>query len=107
MPPFVLLQPDVEPPRRPISAQPLLGMDGSVAMALFMIVTIPDLAHTYMEPMETASNNLHAFGLTSSPQGSPFLVHPDVDFLGSLSQLSHSWAWMGVIHGLVHGCKHP
>ncbi len=42
-------------------------------MALSMVVGIPDLAHTYMEPMETASSNLHASGLTYSPQGVPFL----------------------------------
>ena len=42
-------------------------------MALSMIVSIPDLAHTYMKPMETANNNLHASGLTYSPQGAPFL----------------------------------
>ena len=53
---------------RPISAQPLYGMDGSDAMALSMIVSIPALAYIYMEPMETASSNLHASGLTYSPQ---------------------------------------
>ena len=56
----------------PISAQPLLGMDGSDAMALSIIVSIPALAYIYMEPMETATSNLHASQLTYSPQGAPF-----------------------------------
>ena len=47
-----------------MSAQPLLGMDGGDAMAFFMIVGIPDLAHTYMEPMETDSSNTD---LTQTP----------------------------------------
>ena len=51
-----------------ISAQPLLGMKQSDAMALSIIVGIPDLAHIYMEPMETDSSNLHASGLTYSSQ---------------------------------------
>ena len=42
-------------------------------MALSMVVSIPDLAHMYMEPMEAATSNLHASGLTHSPQGAPFL----------------------------------
>ena len=33
-------------------------------MALSMIVSIPDLAQIYMEPMETANSNLHAYMLT-------------------------------------------
>ena len=48
-------------------------MEWSDAMALSMVVGIPDLAQIYMEPMETASSNLHASGLTYSPQGAPFL----------------------------------
>ena len=48
-------------------------MYGSVAMALSIVVGIPDLVYTYMEPMETASSNLHASGLTYSPHGAPFL----------------------------------
>ena len=53
-----------------ISTQPLLGMKQSDAMALSIIVGIPDLAHIYIEPMETDSSNLHASGgLTYSPQG--------------------------------------
>ena len=52
-----------------MSAQPLLGMDGSDAMALSIVVGIPDLVYIYMEPMETATSNLHATGLTYSPQG--------------------------------------
>ena len=52
-----------------MSAQPLLGMDGSDAMALFVVVTIPDLAHTYMEPMETAIGGINASGLTHWPRG--------------------------------------
>ena len=47
-----------------MSAQPLLAMYGSVAMALFIVVDIVDLDYTYMEPMETASSNLHASGHT-------------------------------------------
>ena len=46
-----------------MSAQPLLGMYGSDSMALSMIVSIPDLVHTHMEPMETATSNIHASGL--------------------------------------------
>ena len=44
-------------------------MYGSDAMALSMVVGIPDLAQIYMEPMETASSNLHASGHTYCPQG--------------------------------------
>ena len=43
----------------PISAQPLLAMHGSDAMALSIVVGILDLVNTYMKPMETASINLH------------------------------------------------
>ena len=35
-------------------------MDGSDAMALSMIVSMFDLAHTYMEPMETAIGGINA-----------------------------------------------
>ena len=45
---------------RPISAQALLAMYGSDDMVLFIVVGIPDLVYTYMEPMETTSSNLHA-----------------------------------------------
>ena len=67
---YIRPQPDDGSTRRPISAQSLLGMDGSDAMALSMILSIPGLAYTYMEPMETATSNLHlhASGLTYSPQ---------------------------------------
>ena len=65
---------------KPVSAQPLLGMDGSDAMALFMVVSIPDLAHTYMEPMETSHSNIHASALTYSQQCSWISPLPDVDF---------------------------
>ena len=34
-------------------------------MALSIVVGIPDLVYTYMKPMETASSNLHASGLTN------------------------------------------
>ncbi len=83
--------------KRPISAQPLLGMDGSDAMALSMIVSIPDLAHTYMRPMETATSNAHASELTYSPQGCPFLVEPSVELPGASSLLSHYSARVWVI----------
>jgi len=43
-------------------------MKQSDAMALSIIVGIPDLAHIYMEPMETDSSSLHASGLTYSQQ---------------------------------------
>ena len=39
-------------------------MYGSDAMVLFIVVGIPDLVYTYMEPMETASSNLRASQLT-------------------------------------------
>ena len=52
---------------------PILGMEWSDAMALSIVVGIPDLAQIYMEPMETASSNLHVSGLTYSPQGAPFV----------------------------------
>ena len=58
---------------RPTSAQPLLGMEWSDAMALSIVVGIPDLAQIYMEPMKTASSNLHVSCLTYSPQGAPFV----------------------------------
>ena len=41
-------------------------MDGSDATALSMIVSIPDLAQIYMEPMETANIKIDAYGITSS-----------------------------------------
>ena len=41
-------------------------MAGSDAMALSMIVSIPDLAQMYMEPMETANIKIDAYGITSS-----------------------------------------
>ena len=94
-------------------------MDGSDAMALSMIVSIPDLVHTYMEPMETATSNLHASGLTYSPQCS-YISPPssDDDFQGGPPQLSHCMAWMGwsdamalsmivSIPDLVHTCMEP
>ena len=55
------------------SSQPLLGMEWSDAMALSIVVGFPDLAQIYMEPMETASSNLHVSGLTYSSQGAPFM----------------------------------
>ena len=42
--------------RRPTSDQPLYDMDGSDAMALSMIVSIPALFQIYMEPMEAGNN---------------------------------------------------
>ena len=48
-------------------------MDGSDAMALSIVVGIPYLVYTYMEPMETASSNLLVSGLTYSPKGAPFV----------------------------------
>ncbi len=56
-----------------MSAQPLLGMEWSDAMALSMIVSIPDLVHMYMEPMESANSNFHATGLTHLLKDLPFL----------------------------------
>ena len=47
-----------------LSAQPLFGLYGSDAMALSMVVSIPDLVHIYIEAMETARDNLHACGHT-------------------------------------------
>ena len=54
-----------------------MGMEWSDAMALSIVVGIPDLAQIYMEPMETASSNLHVSGLTYSPQGAPFVYSQD------------------------------
>ena len=54
-------------PHKAISAQPLLGMKQSDAMALSIIVGIPDLAQIYMEPMETDSSSLHDSEDTYSP----------------------------------------
>ncbi len=70
-------------------------MDGSVATALSMVVSILDLAHTYMEAMETARDNLHASGMTYSPQGCSFLVQLDADFQEethlSSATTGHGW----------------
>ena len=81
--------------RRPISAQPLLGMEWNDAMALSMVVGIPDLAQIYMEPMETASSNLHASGLTYSPQGGPFLYSQALSLqeahLIAANNTGHGW----------------
>jgi len=41
-----------------------LEIEMSVAMALFIVVGIPDIVYTHMEPMETANSNLHASGHT-------------------------------------------
>ena len=69
-------------------------MEWSDAMALSMVVGIPDLAQIYMEPMETASSNLHASGLTYSPQGAPFLysqtLSPQEAHLSSVTT-GHVW----------------
>ena len=81
-----------------LSLQPLLGMEWSDAMALSIVVGIPDLSQIYMEPMETASSNLHVSGVTYSPQGVPFVYSQDIDFQGGgPSQLSPYWAWNGVM----------
>ena len=69
---------------RPTSAQPLLGMEWSDAMALSIAVGIPDLAWVNMEPMETA-------------QCSWISTLPDSDFPEGQSQLSNCMAWMGVM----------
>ena len=49
-------------------------------MALSIVVGIPGLAKIYMEPMETASSNLHVSGLTYSPQGVPFVYSQTLIF---------------------------
>ncbi len=54
-------------------------MDGSDAMALSVIVSIPGLAYIYMESMETATSNLHASGLTYSPQLNYISPQPNVE----------------------------
>ena len=85
---------------RPISAQPLLAMYGSDAMVLFIVVGIPDLVYTYMEPMETTSSNLHATQLTYWPQCGFTIPWSDVDDFSCWdppSQLSHSLPCMGVM----------
>ncbi len=61
-------------------AQPLLGIDGSGAMALSMIAIIPDLAHIYIESLETATSNLHASALAYSPQDAPILYSQMLSF---------------------------
>ena len=58
-------------------------MEWSDAMALSIVVGIPDLAQRYMEPMETASSNLHVSGLTYSPQGAPFMYSQTLIFSGA------------------------
>ena len=55
--PCTCVQQDVEPPKIQefmLTAQPLLAMDGSDAMALSMIVSIFDRAYIYVESMKTA-----------------------------------------------------
>ena len=67
-------------------------------MALSMIVSIPDLDHIYMKPMETASSKMCASGPTYSPQCGYISPHQDVEELpGALSQLSHYSACNGVM----------
>ena len=66
-------------------------------MTWSMIVRIPNLAHTYMEPMETATSNIHASGLTYSPQCGYISPQPNAEPVGGLSQLPRYWAWMGVM----------
>jgi len=44
-----------------------LGIETRLAF-LSIVVGIPDLGYTYMEPMEKASSNLHASGHTYPPQ---------------------------------------
>ena len=66
-------------------------------MALSIIVGIPDLPHMYIEPMETASSNLHASGLTYSPQGCCIHLQSDAELPGGPSQLSHYLGWKGVM----------
>ena len=79
----------IEPPEEAhLSSAPLLGMEWSDAMALSIVVDIPDLAQTYMEPMETASSNIHVSGLTYSPQGVPFVYSQTLIFQGGPPQLS-------------------
>ncbi len=73
-------------------------MDGSDAMALPMVVMIPDLVYTYMEPMETATSNQHASRLTNdSPQGWWPQQQKNDQLSGAPSQISHYWAWKGVM----------
>ena len=55
-------------------------MEWSDAMALSIVVGIPDLAQIYMEPMETASSNLHLSGLTYSLQGAPLVYSQTLIF---------------------------
>ena len=66
-------------------------------MALSMVVSIPDLAHIYMEPMETATSNLNASHLTFSPQSWYILSWSVIEPPGGPSQLSHYWAWIEVV----------
>ena len=51
-------------------------------MALSIVVGIPDLVLTYMEPMETSSSNLNVPGpgLTYSPQDVPFVYSQTLIF---------------------------
>ena len=62
-------------------------------MALSIIVGIPDLPHIYMEPMETTSSNLHASGLTYSPQGCG--IPPSVTLSPQEAHLSSATTWDG------------
>ena len=55
-------------------------MEWSDVMALSMVVGTPDLDQIYMEPMETASSNLHASDLTYSPQCAPFVYSQTLIF---------------------------
>ena len=72
-------------------------MCGSDAMALSMIVSMFDLAHTYMEPMETAIGGINASGLTNSPQHCHNPPRSEVELPGGQSQLNHYWAWIEVV----------
>ena len=60
----------LSPQEAHLSAQLLyLAWIEVVTLALSMIVSMFDLAHTYMEPMETAIGGISASGLTHWAQG--------------------------------------
>ena len=57
-----------------------MDVSASDIMTLSVVVGIPDFVYTYMELMKTATSNVHAFGLTYSPQDEPFVYSQTLIF---------------------------
>ena len=101
---YISPQPNVEPPGGLSQLSHYWAWIEVVTLALSMIVSIPDLGHTCMEPMETTTSNMNASGLTYPPQCGYISHHPNVEPPGGLAERSMD---RGGNLGLVDDCKHP